>query len=86
MTLEDEARTTQYAHSGAPVDEIDRLRTSCASDRRIHLTGHTVLQLPAGSVLQLVNRSGDTVVLRAVTDRGQNSYSASLTVLGLEVE
>ena len=80
VALEDQSGYIQHALSGSPIDDLDRLRTSCDGERRIHISGHTAVYLKAGSHLRLVNRSGNAIHLRAVQGSSGNCYSASLTI------
>ena len=80
VALEDQSGYIQHALSGSPIDDLDRLRTSCDGERRIHISGHTAVYLEAGSHLRLVNRSGNAIHLRAVQGSSGNCYSASLTI------
>ena len=81
VALEDHSGYVQHALSGSPVDDLDRVRTSCDSkERRIHISGHTAVRLQAGDRLRLVNRSGSAINLRAVSGSRGNHYSASLTI------
>lgn len=83
VTLEDGTGECQYACSGAPAEEARAFR-AVGDSGRVRVSGHTVLELPEGSVLRMVNRSGSPITLRTLRSRGVEGYSASLTVLGLE--
>jgi type 1 fimbria pilin len=81
VALEDAGGGSQYALSGAPIDDIDRLQSCPGRARRLTISGQTVAELPQGGVLRLVNRSGRDIDLLPLEGSQGNTYAASLTIV-----